>query len=266
MPAVSAVIIAQDEQDRIANAIRSCQSFADEVVVVDGGSRDGTVARARELGCTVFENPWPGYAAQRNYAASRATHSWIFFIDADEVVGGDLQQALVVWRQSERPEADAYAVTRVGDFLGRWLAASGGEQLVRLYNREAARMSDRPVHETLEVDPARVGALPGRLWHHGFRSIQDHVLRFNRYTDLEARHAHAQGHRFSLGRLIIRPPARFLQRYLFRRLYRHGVPGFAVAMLWLNYEFLVQIKLYELEWRASERGARDLPPPPGSDG
>src|SRR5688572_7279884 len=213
MPAVSAVIIAQDEAGRIGNAIRSCQAFADEVLVVDGGSRDGTVSRARELGCTVYEHPWPGYAAQRNYAADRAAHPWVFFIDADEVVGEDLQRSLIAWRQSGTPSAEAYTVCRVGDFLGRWLESSGGEYLVRLYNRDASRVSNRPVHERPEVNPAKVGALPGRLWHHGFRSVEDHVIRFNRYTSLEAQHARSQGRRFSLPRLLFRPPARFLQRY-----------------------------------------------------
>lgn len=264
MPALSAVIIAQDEADRITAAVESCRSFADQIVVVDGGSRDGTVTRARELGCTVYENPWPGYAAQRNYAAARAAHPWVFFLDADEVVGEDLQRSLSAWKSGSPSDTEGFAVRRIGDFLGRWLDRTGGDALVRLYNRSATAIVDRPVHERPEVDPARVTVLPGYLWHHGFRSLRDHVQRFNRYTDLEAEHAYAQGRRFNLVRLLCRPPARFVQRYVMRRLCWRGVPGFAVAMLWMNYEFLVEIKLYELEWRAAGAPDRAPPAPPAS--
>ncbi|HEY9884354.1 MAG TPA: glycosyltransferase family 2 protein, partial [Thermosynechococcaceae cyanobacterium] len=97
---LSIVIIALNEEEYIANAIHSCQSFADEVVVVDSDSQDATVQIARELGCQVYYNPWTGYSDQRNFGADRAQHDWIFFIDADEVIDDRLAAALLEWKQA----------------------------------------------------------------------------------------------------------------------------------------------------------------------
>jgi glycosyltransferase involved in cell wall biosynthesis len=255
MPSISVLLIAQDEAVRIEHAIASCQSFADEIVVIDGGSRDDTQTVARALGCRVIENPWPGYAKQRNFGAAAAAHAWIFFLDADEIVGADLQAALRQWKAGQ-PTASAYAVRRIGDFLGRWLDTNRGELLVRLYDRTRVTIPDVPVHERPAVEPNQVVPLRGRLWHHGFRSISDHVARFDRYTTLEAEQSFRLGAGFSLVRLVFRPPARFLHRYFARGLCLRGVAGFSVAMLWVYYEFLREIKLYELQLR---RGSRPTP-------
>ncbi|MBD2101120.1 glycosyltransferase family 2 protein [Leptolyngbya sp. FACHB-261] len=246
-PCISVVIIAQDEEERIAQAIRSCQGFADEIVVIDGGSQDTTVQTAETLGCTVYVNPWPGYARQRNFGAQKATHAWIFFIDSDEVVSEELAASLRNWKKQPVPGVDAFSVYRIGDFLGTWLPKGG--YLIRLYNKEVFSIKEVLVHEEPDVGNATVGKLPGTLWHHGFRSIEDHVRRFNKYTDLEAQKAYLAGRKFSWARLLLRPPARFLQKYIVQGLYRKGAAGFAVAGFWSYYEFLQEMKVYELHWK-----------------
>lgn len=251
-PTISVLIIARDEEERIGDAIRSCRPFADEVVVVDGGSTDSTVALARSLGADVDVHEWRGFAAQRRHALSRARCGWVFFIDADEVVGEHLAGAI---REAVRREGgpDGYEVIRVGDFFGQWV---GGDRQLRLCRRAAATIHDAEVHERLEVD-GEVGELDGVLWHLGFRSVQDHVHRFNRYTDLEARQAVADGRSFSLVRLLTRPPAHFALVYFGRGLARRGVAGLAVATFWAVYDLLVELKLYEAGWR--QRDARHRP-------
>jgi glycosyltransferase involved in cell wall biosynthesis len=242
---VSVVIIAQDEQSCIGNAIRSCEAFADEIVVIDGGSQDDTVLVARDLGCKVFVNCWPGYASQRNFGAERASHDWIFFIDADEIVGADLAIELSGWKDLGGAK-EAYAVFRVGDFFDKQITDG---YLVRLYNKRKLRIKEVPVHESVEAEPDNTGYFTGVLWHHGFRSVSDHVARFNKYTDLEARKAHSERKSFSLLRLLFRPPARFAQRYILQKLYKQGIAGLTVAVLWSYYEFAREVKLYEIHWR-----------------
>ncbi len=249
---ISVVIITQDEEDRVGKAIQSCQSFADEIVVVDGGSRDRTPQIAQDLGCQVYQNPWPGYAKQRNFGAERAQHSWIFFIDSDEFVGDDLAASLLAWKQQPELPANAFAIYRIGDFLGQWLTNRGG-YLVRLYNRDCFKIKDVLVHEEPDIGGAPVVRLPGTLWHQGFRSITDHVQRFDRYTSLDAQKRHKAGRKFSLLRLILRPQARFFQKYILHGLYRKGISGLAVACFWSYYEFLQEIKLYELNWKEQEQ-------------
>lgn len=239
---VSVVIIAQDEEERIAEAIRSCAGFADEVVLVDGGSRDRTREIAAALGCTVYENPWPGYAEQRNFGAGKALHPWILFLDADESVGEDLARAIREWKIDPQVREEGFEIKRVGDFLGRWMDA---EWLVRLYDRRLHRVGDRVLHETVDVSRDKLGRLDGTLWHRGFRSVSEHERRFGRYTDLEVQQALADGRSFSLPRLLLRPPARFVERYVLRGLWRKGVAGLAVALIWFNYEVMKELKLYE---------------------
>lgn len=248
MRSISAVIIAKDEADRLAPCVESCRPFADEILIVDGGSVDGTPELARSLGCVVHENEWPGFGPQRNFGADRAVNDWIFWIDADEVVGAELARAVVEWKGGDLADAPpALAVERVGDFMGRWLDAAS-ERLVRLYDRRACRISEVPVHEEVEgcEEP---GHLSGRLWHYGFRSLSDHVVRFDRYTTLEAEKAWQAGRRFSLWRLLWRPPARLFQRFFVQRLYSRGVAGIAVCALWFEYEVMRELKLWELAWR-----------------
>ncbi|NHN29932.1 glycosyltransferase family 2 protein [Paenibacillus agricola] len=240
---ISAVIIAQDDESRIAGAIASCKAFADEIVVVDGGSKDGTVRVCEQLGCKVYQNLWPGYAKQRIYGSERAAHDWIFVIDTDEVVSELLAKSILERKRDLSDGKKAYAVFRIGDFLGRWMGR--GERLVRLYNRNNVHYKDSLVHETPDVSNNQVMNLQGTLWHYGFRSINDHVTRFNKYTDLEAEEAVIAGKRFRWTRLLFRPPARFVQKYVIQGLYKKGVPGLSVAVFWAMYEFLVCLKHYE---------------------
>jgi glycosyltransferase involved in cell wall biosynthesis len=245
MEKISVVIIAQDEEERIANAVRSCLPFADEVLVVDGGSLDRTREVAERVGARVVVNPWPGYAQQRQYGASLAKHGWVFKVDADEEVDHDLALLLLRWKEDPRDPRDAFAVWVIGDFWGVWLDTSKPRHL-RLHNRDVYSYVDDPVHEGIPVDGARISHIDGIIWHRGFRSVADHTCRFNRYTSLEAQKAVQNGRTFSGGRLMIRPVARFAQKYIVQRLFRRGMAGLAVALLWMMYEILVELKVYEL--------------------
>ena len=262
---LSAVIIAQDEEDCIAKAVQSCQPFADEVVVVDGGSCDRTVEIAQRLGAIVYHNAWPGYAAQRNFAADQAKHDWIFFIDADEIVGKQLCNALIDWKQkftlsaASVQEAKAFSVIRIGDLLGVWLDGKpDSEIMVRLYNKRNTLIKEVVVHEAPDIDPENVTRLPGVIWHQGFRTITELTERFNKYTSLDAQKSHLAGRNFSLFRLIFKPPAKFFQKYIWHGLYKCGIAGFSVATLWSFYAFLWEIKLFEIYWQKRS----GMPPEP----
>lgn len=243
---ISVVIIALNEAERITNAIQSCQAFADEIVVVDGGSQDNTMQIAKAFGCQVYQNPWSGYAKQRNLGAAWAKFDWIFFIDADETIDSQLNRALLDWKQCPQIEASAFSCDRVGDFLDGWLQGRP-ESHIRLYNKTVLQINNVLVHERVVVNAAPVGRLPGTILHQGFRNISETVIRFNRYTDLDAQESYNQGQRFNYWRLLLKPPAKFLQMYLWNYLWQQGVGGFTVSILWSYYIFLKEIKLYELE-------------------
>lgn len=253
------MIIAQDEAPRIAGCLASVGSFSDEVLVLDGGSTDATIRIAEQAGCRVIKSPWPGYARQRNRGAREAAHDWIFFLDADERVDGELAAELERWKRRGEDATRAFAVRRVGDLLGVWLTYRS-EHLVRLYDRRRCELDDVEVHEQVVFrdGSGQVGRLGGTLWHHGFRSIHDHVARFNRYTSLETVQARAAGTQFSLGRLLWRPPARFAQRFVLQGGMRFGLAGLVDAVLWTYYEVMRELKLIE-------PGQAPSPGPAGSE-
>lgn len=248
---LSAVIIAQNEEDCIAQAIKSCRSFADEVVVIDGGSDDHTVEIAEQLGAIAYHNPWPGYAKQRNHGAERAKYDWIFFLDADEFVDKTLAQSFNRWKQQPQLQASAFSINRIGDFFGEWLAQRP-ESHVRLYDKTQFQIKDVLVHEAPDVGDSPVVMLPGTVFHAGFRTINELTERFNRYTDLDAQKAHAEGQQFSLLRFLLKPPAKFMQMYLRNGLFRQGKVGLFVASLWSYYIVLKELKLYEISWAANQ--------------
>lgn len=249
--ALSAIIIAQNEEDCIAQAIHSCQPFANEVVVIDGGSEDRTIEISKQLGAVVYQNLWPGYAKQRNYGADQAKHNWIFFLDADEVVDKKLANVLNMWKRQPSLKASAFAISRIGDFLGIWLSQRP-ETHIRLYDKNQFRIKDVPVHESPDVGDSPVIRLSGTVLHAGFRSINELVGQFNIYTDLDAQKAHSEGKRFNLFRFLLKPPAKFMQMYLRNGMFRVGKTGLFVSSLWCYYTVLKELKLYEIEWVAKK--------------
>jgi glycosyltransferase involved in cell wall biosynthesis len=246
MRSISVIIITQDEEVRTVKAISSCQVFADEIIVVDGGSRDATVERAQKLGCKVFVNPWPGYAKQRRLGIDRSQFDWIFMIDSDEFVSDGLATSILKWKKNPDLTANVFSVNRVGDFLGEWLNHNSDDPQLRLFNKQLFQIKDVLVHEA--IDPANypVVKLEGVLWHAGFRSIRDHVDRLNKYTDLEAQRDHLAGKQFNLLRLLLKPPARFAQVFLLHGLFQKGIVGFSVAVFKSYYDFVKELKLYEI--------------------
>jgi len=240
---ISTVIIARDEEARLERCVRPCMRFSDEVVVVDGGSTDGTRELAERLGCRVIENPWAGYAPQRNFGASQAAHDWIFAVDADEVVDEELGAALEGLRGAGAIEGHARSVRRVNKFLGDPFPESA-ERKVRLYDRRHAAFVDRPVHEVVNVPVSEAETLPGSLVHESHGDLEDATRRLNLYTSLEADLAAARRPPRAW-RLVLRPLLRFGHRYLLQRSYRHGWRGLFFALNWAYWELLREMKVYE---------------------
>ncbi len=249
MNSISVVIISKNEAARISRAICSIKDHVDEVLVVDGGSTDETVSVSSSLGARVIENPWPGYAAQRNFGAAAAANDWIFMLDSDEETDQSIKNFLTKFVSSNANNDEVYAFKRIGDFLGVMLPGNDRGNHIRLYNRLSHRYNDVNVHETVDAVDHQIRLIDGMIIHHGFRSIQDHVLRFNIYTDLDASERFSRHESFSLVVLALKPPVRFFYQILCRGLWRRGLIGIFVSLLWVYYDILVQMKLYELKWK-----------------
>jgi len=241
---VTATVITFNEAANIEAALVSL-GFADEIVVVDSESTDDTVAIARRFTDKVWVRPWPGYIAQKNFAAAQASHDWILSLDADERVSPPLADEI-----RGLPAEDAvagYRIPRVTFHLGRWLRSTDWypDYQLRLYDRRRARWSGRHVHESVTAD-GPVGRLGGEILHYAYRDLSHHLLTMDRYTTLAARQMFEDGRRAGWWDLALHPPAAFLRNYVLRGGFRDGVPGLIVSAMNARYVGLKLAKLWEL--------------------
>ena len=258
MPKVSVTIITLDEAEHIGAAIDSAV-WADEIVVVDSGSADGTADIARARGVTVLSRAWSGYVDQKNFAAEHVSNDWIFSLDADERIPPALAaevQALV----SSEPSKRGYRVPRVSFHLGRWIRTTDfyPDFQTRLYNRRAARWRGEYVHESVSVD-GPVGQLRHDLEHYSYRDLRDQLDRINHYTSLAARQMQDIGRRAGPLDLLIHPPAAFLRNYVLRRGILDGTVGLTISLVNAYSVFLKFAKLWELQHETTDRGTKPSP-------
>jgi glycosyltransferase involved in cell wall biosynthesis len=242
---ITATVITLNEEHNIASALESL-SWADEIIVVDSESSDRTVEIAREFTDRVFVRPWPGYSAQKNFAAEQAGHDWIFSLDADERVSNKLADEFKQLKAGAQTEAAGFEMPRLTFYLGRWIRHSGWrpDYKRRLYDRNRARWRGEHVHETLEVD-GEVERLSGDILHYTVRDASEHHMRMERYTTLAAEQANSQGKQPSLAGMLISPALVFLRSYIFKLGFLDGIPGLAIARFAAHYEFLKNLKLWE---------------------
>ncbi len=242
---ISATIITLDEEENLGRCLASLRGVADEVVVLDSGSKDATEVIAREGGAIFVAQPWLGYGPQKNAATDRATHDWILSLDADEALSHELREALLRLKQGGG-QADAYEVNRLNWYCGRFLRHSGWypDRKVRLWRRGAARWSDASIHELVEVAPgARVERLPGDLLHYTIRDRAQHLRTIERFTTLSAEALLRDGKAGQAWKRFVSPGVAFFRSYLLEGGFLDGRAGWTVCTLsayatWLKYDKL----------------------------
>lgn len=238
---ISATIITFNEERNIARAIESLRC-CDEIVVVDNGSVDRTVEIAEKLGARVIEEPWHGYAAQKNFASEQATHDWVLSIDADEALTEALEGE--IWQLKKTgPQYDAYTMPRLAQYLGKWILHSGWypDRKVRLFDRTKAKWVGDFVHESVVVN-GRIGHLQGNLLHFTCQSLSEHLKSMDAYTTLAAQQLVTRGHRVGYFHLLVDPIWTFWKTYLFQRGFLDGVEGLTIAYMAALYDFLKYAK------------------------
>jgi glycosyltransferase involved in cell wall biosynthesis len=233
MPAgLSVVMIVHDEEDSLGEALDSV-SFADEIIVVDSGSRDRTVEIARERGArVVVTDDWPGFGPQKNRALAQATRDWVLSIDADERVTPELRDEIQAIVSGKIPAAhDAYDMPRLSSYCGRFMRHGGWwpDRVTRLFRRDKARFSDDLVHERVVVD-GTTGLLTGKLLHHAFSDLEEVLRKVDTYSTANARMMYARGRRGSLAAAIGHGAWAFLRTYLFQAGFLDGRHGFMLAV------------------------------------
>jgi len=234
MPQISATVITHNEAKNIERTIRSLRA-ADEIVVVDANSTDGTQELASGLGARVIVHPWAGFAAQKNFATGQARHDWILSLDADEELNADARQTIDGWKRSV-PAAAGYRFARRARYLGRWILHCGWypDYKVRLFDRRRALWKGAYVHESVVVD-GPVETLPGEILHYTCDSLDEHRRRIEFYTDLAAREMLDRGEGAGRWRRILAPPWVFVNTFFLRLGLLDGHQGFLIAWMAARY-------------------------------
>ena len=242
--ALSVVLITQNAAGQLADCLASV-AFADEVVVVDAGSTDGTAALAERYGARVVTKEWLGFGRQKRFAVEQAANDWVLCLDADERVSPELAASLV--RVLEAPASPVYRMARRNRFLGRWLRHGEGypDWSARLFDRRQARWSDDVVHEKLlyAVSP---GTLEGDLLHESAEDLGRYLEKQNRYTTLAAQELHRQGRRAGIAEFAFSPLVRFIKFYVLRLGFLDGLPGLVHIAIGCMSSSMKYAKLIEL--------------------
>ena len=249
---LSVAIITLNAAAQLEACLQSVR-FADEIVVVDSGSSDGTQALAERHGARVIQQDWLGFGPQKQFAVEQASHDWVLCLDADERVTPELQAGienalknLSTAPRSKSLDGAAFRCARRNRFLGRYLKHGEGypDWSLRLFDRRQARWSDDAVHEKVETQ-CRVGDLPGDLLHDSAESLAAYLTKQNRYTTLAADMAFAAGKRAGFARIAFSPLVRFIKFYFVRQGFRDGLPGLIHIAIGCFNSFMKYSKMLE---------------------
>lgn len=253
--AVSVVIIARNEEQRLKDCLKSV-AWADEIVVVDSGSTDATLEIAGRYTDKVFEEPWKGFGLQKQAAVKRASHDWILSVDCDERVTPELESE--IRHILENPgEVSAYSIPR-RTFLGDKEIRHCGwypDRTIRLFDRRRAHFTDSPVHERV-VTEGKVGECRGHLLHFSFSGLGPLLKKLNRYSDLAAEQMHREGRACGGSDLVLRPLFAFLKTYVLKRGFLDGVEGLEISVTTALLTFSKYVKLRELHAADNDRTIR----------
>lgn len=222
-------------------------AFADEVVVLDSGSTDGTVSLARAMGASVSTSPdWPGFGVQKNRALALVRSDWVLSIDADERVTSELKAEIRAALQA--PGFDVYAFPRLSSYCGQHMRHSGWypDRVTRLFRRHAARFSDDLVHEkVLVLGP--LGQLTSNLLHESFTSLESVLDKVNRYSSVGAQVLLSKGRTSSPGKALGHGLWAFVRTYFLRCGFLDGWMGLALAISNAEGTYYRYLKLWLLQ-------------------
>jgi glycosyltransferase involved in cell wall biosynthesis len=249
MPRLSVIVIALNQEGNIVPCLETVR-WADEIVVVDSGSRDRTLELARGFTDRIFTIGWPGFGAAKNFALDQARGDWIFSLDTDERVPETLRDEIISTVQGKSPYA-GFRVPRKNYFGGRWVRYLGWypDYTLRLFRKDSGRFRERAVHEEVVVD-GPVGVLQTSLDHYSYTDVSEYLARQDRYARLAAEELLKEGRRPRAGELFWRPASHFLKLYLLRLGFLEGRLGYTLALLGSLYNFLKYYYLRELREEA----------------
>ena len=258
MSKISAYIIAYNEAAKIRAAIESI-NWADEVLVVDSHSTDGTTEIAQSMGSKIIQVPFIGFGDLRNQAIAACAYDWIFSLDADERCTDEVRDEVLSIIQSDNP-SDAYYIPRKNFFMGRWIKHSGyypDYRQPQLFRKGTLKYKFDPVHEGFELQTAAPpGYLKNAIWQVPFKNLEEILHKANRYSSLGAAKLEAQGKHSGMTTALFHGLWAFIQHFFVKRGFLDGWAGFIIALGNFEGTFYKYAKLHErtAHWEPPDQG------------
>jgi glycosyltransferase involved in cell wall biosynthesis len=250
---VSVYVLTYNNRRTIEGCLKSL-NWAEELVVVDSLSTDGTYEICQRYTEKVYQRGWAGHRDQYQYAADLTTREWIMFVDADEEVPPELAEEIRRTLDEGADGFDGFLVYRRTYYLGRWIQYGGWypDCEIRLYRRNKGRW-EGGLHAKVAVD-GKVGSLKNQYLHYTYRDISDQIQTIDKYSRIAAEDLAKSGEKFCLFKLLFHPPFRFIKEYFIKSGFRDGVPGLIIIVSTMFYVFMKYAKLWELTNSKKENG------------
>ena len=224
------VIIACDNERTIARTLECMDGYVNRILVIDSGSRDGTVEIARGSGAEVIFHEWEGHVKQKQFALEQCSAGWVLSLDSDESVDDELRGEILRAVGEDDAGVAGYEVNRRIFFLGKWLRYTfQPEWRLRLVRRDGAHWEGYDPHDKLVADGGEVRRLPGVLRHDSWADVSDLVRSQVGHGLHAAESYHRIGRKGSLLKLFVSPAAALFKQLILRRGFLDGWRGVVVA-------------------------------------
>lgn len=248
---LSVIIITKNEASHIARCMESV-SWADEIIVLDSGSHDDTVAICRQFTDKVYQTDWPGFGIQKQRALDKAGGDWVLSIDADEVVTPELR--LEIEQALQQSECQGYEIPRLSSYCGRQMRHGGWwpDYVLRLFRRDCGQFTDSVVHERIVVQ-GQIGRLTTPFLHDAFVNLDEVLHKVNAYSSLGADMLYQRGVRSSLSKAILKALWTFLRTYCLKAAILDGRQGLMLSISNAEGAYYKYLKLMELQNRQPDR-------------
>lgn len=246
MQKLTAIIPTGNEIHNIEAVIASVK-FADEILVVDSFSTDGTFEKAQELATKVIRREYEYSASQKNWAIPQAKHEWILLVDADERVTPELEKEIKEILSKPVDDTVAYWIGRNNHFMGERVKFSGwrNDKVIRLFKRDLCKYEDKHVHAEIIAD-GTVGSLKNKLYHNTYTTFDSYVEKMNRYATLQAKDYDKKTGKLTPYHFIIKPFWGFFKHYIVQSGFRDGVVGLTIGYMQGYVVFMRYVKLWLL--------------------
>ena len=229
---LSVVILTYNSEKYIEKALQSC-NFADEILVLDSGSIDNTLAIAQKYKANIYKQKWLGFGPQKQYAVNLTRNDWVFVLDSDEYITNELKDEII--KTLQNPKFNGYFVPRLNYFFGKPVKRCGlyPDKTIRLFNKNYGKFTEDIVHEKVIIN-GKVGILKNHIIHFAYENIEEFIYKQNIYSSLKKKPNKLKA--------LINPMWTFFKMYILRLGFLEGWEGFIISKLYSQYTFWKYIK------------------------